>query len=166
MNFNEQNWTARYSQLGQEAEGVLEGAHPLGAVERYGWHKPSHIHMKNMPAVLRNQPDYYSDSGHLIEVMGLGRDGILKGMKTLKWESYKTWKKICHLLGCHDLVTFIWNSYTEQYALLSYEQMKQLVSKGRRKGAEAFNDGNEYYPILWQWIEDMVDRLGVWHPDQ
>lgn len=163
--YRDQPFSTRYASLGNEAESVLEAAHPLGAVERYGWHKPANIKMRNMPIRLRNQPDYYSDSGHLIEVMGLGRDGILKGMKLTKWESYKVWKKVCNLLGIYDLVTFVWNSYTEQYAILSYEQMKGLIGKGRRRGVESFNDGNEYVPILWSDIESTVDRLGVWHVD-
>jgi len=165
MSFNEQPYKARLHSLGDLSEEVFELAHPLGPTERYGWNRPQNIQVRHMPQVIRNQPDYYTASNHFVEVMGVGRDGIVKGMKLPKWESYKIWKRIAKMMGVEDLLTFIWNSDTEEYAILSYEQMKSLVVRGRKKGVEAFNDGNQYYPIQWEWVVEMVERLGVWHVD-
>jgi len=163
VGYSEQPFGMRLHSLGDLSETVFEQAHPLGPAERYGWNRPQNVRVRQMPQVVRNQPDYYTASNHFVEVMGVGRDGILKGMKVHKWESYKKWKKIAGIMEVSDLLTFVWNSDTEEYVVLSYEQMKKLVDKGRRKGVEAFNDGNQYYPILWEWITAMVEQRGVWH---
>lgn len=162
--FNEQPYPARLHALGDISEEVFEQAHPLGPAERYGWNRPQSVQVRHMPQVVRNQPDYYTASNHFVEVMGVGRDGIVKGMKTHKWESYKIWKKIATLMGVSDLLTFVWNSDTEEYVLLSYEQVKNLVTRARKKGTESFNDGNEYYPIPWSWMVETVNGItGAWH---
>ena len=117
--------------------------------------------MSKMSAVLRHAPDYYAEAGYWVEVMGCGRDGVLKSLKVVKWESLKKWKTFARMAEV-DLVLFVWNSHTEQYVILSWDETKELVKKARRRGIEAFHDGNEYFPILWEWIVDTASFVGTW----
>ena len=74
--FKDQPWAARFVAMGDTAEEVFEEVAPFGNLIRLGWNRPN-IYMGDMSIVLKHMPDYYS-GGYLIEVMGMGRDGILK----------------------------------------------------------------------------------------
>jgi len=138
-------------ELGDTAEGVFSEVKPLGRFERLGWRRPS-VRMKHMSANIRHMPDYYCESGYHVEVMGLGRDGVLK-LKTDKYDALKWWNK-----SGNPVALFVWNSHLKLYALISWGELKRLISKARNEGiAEFHNDGNTYYPIKWEWIaEDCI----------
>lgn len=151
--YRNQKFSQRFSKMGDEAESVFEEAAPLGQHQRLGWRRPR-VSMRRMPETLRHLPDFYTDSGHLVEVVGLGRDGVLK-LKLSKWEALKHWNSAC------PVVLFVWNSSTREWVILGWDQLKRLVTKGRNKGVEAFeNDGNEYYPIEWGWITELASFVG------
>jgi hypothetical protein len=137
----------RFGTLGDEAEGVFTAVRPLGASQRLGWRRPT-VPMTRMSSKIKHMPDFYADSGHLVEVMGLGRDGILK-VKVEKYESLQWWNK-----SGTPVALFVWNSALRRYALISWPELTRLVGKARRAGTLHFNDGPEYYPIQWTWIEE------------
>ncbi len=138
--------------MGDEAESVYEDVKPMGKTTRFGWRRPKGISFKKMPNNLRHSPDYYAQAGYLVEVMGLGRDGVLKSLKVEKYEALKTWRKIGNLLEL-EIALFIWNSAERQYVTLLWPSVVKLVAKAKRShGVQAFDDGNEYYPINWEWI--------------
>jgi hypothetical protein len=146
MPYRDGDWVQRFGTLGDIAESMFEEIAPLGRFVRMGWSRPE-ISMSMMSANIRQMPDYYTGTGHLIEVMGLGADGILK-LKTEKWESLKWWNKSGNEVGL-----FVWNSSLKQYAVVPWAVLRRLISKARADGIQSFaNDGNTYYPIRWEWI--------------
>jgi hypothetical protein len=160
VSFHEKSFDQRFATLGDTAEAVYEAVHPLGKTMRYGWRRPN-ISMSKMSPVIRHAPDYYAEAGYWVEVMGCGRDGILKSLKVDKWEALKKWKQFARTAEI-DLVLFVWNSFTEEYVVLSYDEVKSLVTKAKRRGIEEFHDGNRYYPILWEWIKETASFVGSW----
>jgi hypothetical protein len=158
--FHEQNFKQRFAAMGDAAEAVYEAVHPLGKTVRYGWRRPG-ISMQKMSTVIRHAPDYYAEAGYWVEVMGCGRDGILKSLKVDKWEALKKWKQFARVAGV-DLVLFVWNSHREEYVVLAWDEIKKLITKAKRKGIEEFHDGNKYYPIDWEWIVEVASFVGTW----
>lgn len=153
MSYRNQSFRQRFASMGDEAEGVYLEIQPLGKTQRLGWRRPD-VSMKRMGETLRHMPDFYADSGHLVEVVGLGRDGILK-IKVSKWEALKVWQKIA------PVTLFVWNSSEKAWVLLGWEDSKKLIAKARAKGIEAFeNDGNEYFPVEWAWIVATASYVG------
>lgn len=149
MSFREQDWSARIVQMGDRAEGLFEewALRNNLRVERLGWDRPS-MGVSKMGMELRHMPDFYASDGYLYEVVGMGKDGVLKGIKVDKWEALKFWNKV------QPTRVFVWNSSRNAMVLLAWPTLVQLVAKARRLGVRAFkNDGNEYYPILWEWLE-------------
>lgn len=151
MAFHERSFNQRFAEMGDQAEAVYEDARPLGKTIRFGFRRPKGISFKRMPKVMRHAPDFYAESGYLVEVVGLGKDGILKSFKTEKVEALKVWNRISALLGV-DLALFIWNSSEQQYVVLEWKELLPLIAKAKKKGMETFHEGNEYYPIEWEWI--------------
>ena len=152
MTFRDQSWQSRFKEMGDTAEGVFQAVAPLGKYERLGWNRPA-VSLTLMSPAIRHMPDYYS-GGKLVEVMGLGRDGILK-LKTGKWEALKFWNKTGN-----EVVMFLWNSHKKTYALVEWSALVSLTGRARRAGIQAFeNDGNEYYPIRWADIVDTCDQV-------
>lgn len=145
--------------MGDEAEAVFAAVAPLGSgYDRLGWDRPS-VSMKNMSVELRHLPDFYSSSGYCVECGGLGRDGVYK-LKVSKYEALKFWNRM------QAVVLFVWNSHTKQWALVPWAALKRLVAKARKLGIRAFpNDGNEYYPLLWEWFEAAGALIGEFDPD-
>ena len=148
MSYREAPWSARFASLGDEAEGVFEAVLPLGKVQRFGWRRPD-VPMTNMGARVRHMPDYYAASGYLVEVMGLGRDGILK-LKLDKWDALKWWNQ-----SGNKVALFVWNSSKKMYVIVAWDALRTLVGRARQAGIASFQvDGNEYYPIQWEWIAE------------
>lgn len=162
MAFHELSFRQRFATMGDEAEDVYESVRPMGATIRFGWRRPDGISFQKLPVTLRHKPDYYAQAGFLVEVMGMGKDGILKSLKVDKYEALKVWRKISSYLEL-DVAFFIWNSHTSQYVTLLWADMVKLVAKSKRSlGVQAFDDGNEYYPILWEWLEDVAAWVGAY----
>ena len=86
MSFREQGWHARFQQMGDEAEGhfVTWARRQAMTVERLGWDRPK-MGVGRMSPLLRQMPDFYASDGFLYEVVGMGRDDILKGVKVARW---------------------------------------------------------------------------------
>lgn len=106
-----------------------------------------------MPSLLRHMPDYYAEAGYCVEVMGLGRDGILKSLKVTKYDVLKLWAKFLKQANI-EIKLFVWNSHSKEWAILDWDNIVKLVAKSKKQlGVQSFkNDGNEYYPIKWEWI--------------
>ena len=149
MSFRDQSWSGRFASLGDQAEGeFMQWARRQEMkVERLGWDRPA-MGVKRMSLHLRHLPDFYASDGHLYEVVGMGRDGVLKGVKTEKWDSLRFWNSV------QPVRLFVFNSSKNATVLLAWPTLVQLVAKARRDGIQAFaNDGNTYYPIQWAWLE-------------
>jgi len=143
--YRDKDWSARFASLGDEAEGVFLDVRPLGPAQRLGWKRPQ-VTMRLMPPALKHLPDYYTASGFLVEVMGMGSDGVMK-LKLSKWEALKFWNALS------PVALFLWNSGVQQWRLIPWQSLRTLVRRARSAGVQAFeNDGNEYYPIQWAWI--------------
>ena len=162
--YRDQNFGQRFAAMGDQAEAVYEAVHPLGRTVRFGWRRPKGISIKLMPNVIRHAPDYYADAGYLIEIMGLGRDGILKSFKLDKWSALKAWAALCAAGGA-KLVFFIWNSHEDTYAVVDWDGAKRLVNRARHRGIEEFNDGNRYYAIPFEEIKEEAAIVGRWTDD-
>lgn len=147
MSYSDAGFAARFGALGDEAEERFETycVEQGWAFERFGWNRPA-TGMSGMSLMLRNTPDYYADR-KLWEVMGMGRDGILKGLKVDKWEAMKQWNKV------QPTWFFVWNSHTKRAIVISWERMVTIVARARRAGLKRFHDGPEYYPIELRWLE-------------
>jgi len=162
--YRDQPWNARFGKMGDQAETVFEEVRPLGPFIRFGWNRPQGISVTHMPVVLRHKPDYYA-AGSLIEVVGLGKDGILK-LKVSKYEALKLWRQLMagdDMMGQGgEILLFVWNSHKKMYALLSWEEQKQLVAAARREGIKEFNDGNRYFPIPWDSITAKASWVEAW----
>lgn len=145
IKYRDQQFTRRLSKMGDMAEGMFENIAPLGKWERFGWNRPN-LTMTHMTDFIRHSPDYYTQIGYLVECAGLGHDGIYK-LKLTKYEALKQWNKL------QGVKLFLWNSSRSEWAILDWDEVKRLVHKARKKGIEAFeNDGNEYFPIDWEWV--------------
>ncbi len=98
MAYRDQPFEARYATLGDIAENVYLQVTPLGNTTRYGFRRPKGLKFSMLPEVARHSPDFITPT-HLVEVVGLGRDGILKSIKTTKYEALKVWSKIAKMTG-------------------------------------------------------------------
>lgn len=135
--------------MGDQAEAEFEAwCQTIGMTyERLGWDRPR-MGVGKMSANLRNMPDYYASDGHLYEVVGMGGDDILKGVKVEKWESLKFWNMV------QPTRLFVFHSKRRALVMLPWPALVTTVARARRDGIQSFeNDGNEYYPIKWEWLE-------------
>lgn len=148
-----QEFGQRIGQMGDQAEGLFENLGLLGRANRYGWNR---VATSAMPRNLANTPDYVTSTGDLVEVMGC-TGTLFRAMKVDKWESMKAWNTFAE----GRLSFFIFNSGRQTWVLLSYEKMKRLVGKARKRGIKAFPDGNEYYEILWKEVLELADMKGA-----
>lgn len=148
MSYHEQSFGARFHTLGDEAESqFIQWAHDQGLKwEEFGWRRPS-TGMGKMSVELRHLPDFYASDGYLYEVMGMGRDGILKGVKEDKWEALKMWNSI------QPVRLFVWNSSEKRGVVVGWQRAVLLVARARRRGLGQFHDGPRYYPIPWEDLE-------------
>lgn len=144
--YRDQPFYQRLNTMGDISEQMFELIAPLGTYDRFGWNRPK-SKMKHMSNMLRHTPDFYTQIGFLVECAGLGKDGVYK-LKLTKYDALRDWNKV------QDVKLFLWNSSTSEWVLLSWSQVKKLVNRARKVGVKAFeNDGNEYYPIEWDWVD-------------
>ena len=145
--YHQRDWKDRVGTLGDIAEGIFEEVSPLGSWERLGWNRPS-FKMKNLSAFMRHMPDYACGTGHVVEVMGCGRDNTVK-LKEVKYEALRDWNK-----HAAPVCLFLWNSHTSEWALLEWREIYNLMRRARREGQiQKFDDGNEFWALPWGWIE-------------
>jgi hypothetical protein len=166
MAFNEMSFAQRFQVMGDVAENVYREVTPLGNTTEFGFRRPKGVRFGSFPATLRHMPDFVTDT-HLVEVMGLGRDGILKSMKLPKYEALKEWNKIAQQIGLMGLVLFVWNSSENQFLVLSWKDIVAEVGYSKKKyGVLAFeNDGNEYYRLDWSRLKDKATFVGTHEPE-
>ena len=138
--------------MGDPAEEVFEQQSPLGTAERYGWNRQPSFRFMERP--IAHTPDYYCNSGFLVEVMGMTGD-TMRALKVSKWEAIRDyWSKM------QELYFLIWNSSRKTWYLVHYDKMKTAVARSRRDGGPAAfpNDGNEYWPIQRVWLEELAEE--------
>jgi hypothetical protein len=147
--------------MGDTAEQVYEKVKPLGNTTRFGFRRPKGVKFSTFPVGFRHMPDFITAS-YLVEVMGLGRDGILKSLKVTKYEALKEWHKHSLKLGGLGVVFFIWNSSKRQYIILAWKDVVEEVKYSKRTyGVLAFeNDGNEYYRLDWERLVHKATFVG------
>jgi uncharacterized protein with WD repeat len=92
-----------------------------------------------------------STATYFVEVMGLGRDGILKSMKVTKFDALKAWDKFAREIGLFGVALFVWNSSKKQFLVLSFKSISKLVNQSiKLYGVQHFEvDGIEYYRLDW-----------------
>ena len=161
MSFNEQPFAQRYHTLGDLAETVYERVRPLGSTTRFGFRRPEGVRFSQFPMVTRHMPDFITPT-YLVEVVGLGRDGILKSMKTTKYDALKVWNQIAKRIGLLGLVIFVWNSHKKIFLVLSWKDVVEEVSYSRKKhGIQTFkSDGNTYFRLDWERLVDRAVTIG------
>jgi hypothetical protein len=139
MTFHTRGWGERFTQMGDEAEGIFElhAQHSGLKFERFGWNRPS-FSMTKLPTRLRYTPDYCT-SNNLVEVQGLGKDQVFK-IKLEKYNSLRYWNDL------HPVVIFVWDSYNERYCFVTLDEIDKLIA---RRGAtlDAFHEGKAYFAI-------------------
>ena len=56
----------------------------------------------------------------------------------------------------------MWNRKLNQWAIVTYDQMKGFISSARHRGIKTFeSDGNRYYELEWKWFTDHpTTRIG------
>ena len=147
--------------MGDTAEHVYETVAPLGNTTKFGFRRPKGVKFSTFPVRLRHQPDFVTAS-YLVEVMGLGRDGILKSMKESKYDALKGWHKFAQWLGLMVVMQLVWNSAEKQFLTLTWEDLVKEVSFSKRKyGVQAFeNDGNTYYRLDWDRLKERAAYVG------
>lgn len=150
MSFREQPFNQRFAVLGDTAEAVYDAVLPLGNGTQFGFRRPKGIKFNNFPENLRHMPDRVTAT-YMVEVMGMGRDGILRSMKVTKFNALKVWNTIAPKLGLLGVALFVWNSHKKQYLVLSFKSMTKLVNQSMKDyGIQTFEvDGVEYYRINW-----------------
>lgn len=153
MAYRDQSFNKRFTRMGDEAEEIYEDELPLGTSVRFGWNRNASFRFMENP--IRHMPDYYANTGYLVEVMG-GSGNILRALKLSKWNALKDWNSF------QPVMVFWWNSKFKQWALIDWEGMKTLVRRGRVKyGVRAFeNDGNEYWTLEWEWVMEVAVDSG------
>lgn len=167
MSFNEQPFHQRFQVMGDTAEAVYEAVAPLGDTTRFGYRRPKGVKFSTFPEIVRHQPDFVTPT-YLVEVMGLGRDGILKSMKTTKYEALKVWNKVAKMLGLLGLALFIWNSSKRQFIVIAWQDIVDEVGYSKRKyGVQKFeSDGHEYYRLDWDRLTERASFIGSYESDE
>lgn len=107
--------------------------------------------MRSMSDFIKHQPDFYQhtpEGGYLVEVVGCGRDGLLK-FRITKLETLFFW----HLL--QPVRIFAWNSAKEKGALVEWDTFRELLWESAvERGVKAFaSDGNRYIEIKFTDLE-------------
>jgi hypothetical protein len=150
--YRDQPFGQRLHRLGDQAEGAYVRLLPHGRAVRFGWKRPP-ISMGLMSPMIRYSPDYYVQDGYLVEVMGCGRDGTLKGLKCDKWAALVEWNKV------QETLLWVWNSAKKEGRTLTIVKAAHLVVASEKQfGVQRFPvDDNEYYPIPWAWIQEVGD---------
>ena len=165
MTYSEQPFARRFATLGDEAETVYDAVLPLGAGTTFGFRRPKGIKFGTLPETLRHMPDRVTAT-YMVEVCGMGRDGILKSVKVEKYEALKVWEKVAKQIGLLGVALFVWNSSKRQFVVLTMKSITKLVRKSETElGIRSFEvDGHEYFPMEWEWLVK-EGQVGTYEPD-
>lgn len=164
--YRNQSFSQRFATLGDTAEGVYLAVTPLGNTTRFGFRRPKGVKFSQIPEFFRHMPDFITPT-YLVEVVGLGRDGILKSIKTTKYEALKFWNKTAKEGGLLGVVLFIWNSSEKEFLILGWKDVVAEVAYSKRKhGVQAFeSDGNTFYRLDWSRLRDKSTTVGSYNDD-
>lgn len=165
--YRDQPFNQRFATMGDVAEGVYLAVSPLGNTTRFGFRRPKGMKFSSIPERYRHMPDFITAT-YLVEVMGLGRDGILKSMKESKYEALKWWNKVAKEGGLLGVVVFVWNSSKEQFITLAWSSIVEEVNYSKRKyGVQSFeSDGNTYYRLDWDRLVQKATFVGTHDDDE
>ena len=134
MTFSERPWAERLGAMGDQAEREYEERYPRGWV-RAGLRRPP-IRVRDLHPYEAQRPDYLTSRGY-VEVMGMGRDQILK-LKVDKLEALRFWR----LLG--RVYLWVWDSHKRRHVELPLEKVDALVSRAQ---IAQFPEGTAYYQL-------------------
>lgn len=165
--YRDQPFAQRVGVLGDTAEGVYDTVLPLGNSTKFGFRRPKGIKFSNLPEALRHMPDRVTAT-YLVEVVGLGRDGILKSLKVTKYEALKEWNKIAKQLGLLGVVLFVWNSSEREFLVVQWADVVKEVAYSKKKyGIQTFeSDGNEYYRLDYDRLREKAATVGAHDVDE
>lgn len=165
--FHSKSFKQRFAVMGDTAENVFKEVQPLGNSTRFGFRRPKGVKFTQFPERLRHMPDFITPT-YLVEVMGLGRDGILKSLKTTKYDALKWWHKVAKEGGLLGVVLFIWNSSKHEFLILSWDEIVKEVAYSKRKyGVQAFeSDGNTYYRLDWDRLREKSVMVGAYDDEE
>lgn len=163
--YREQSFEQRFNTLGDPAEEVYLEVTPLGSTTRFGFRRPKGVKFSQFPETFRHMPDFITPT-YLVEVAGMGRDGILKSIKVSKYEALKFWNRAAKQGGLLGLVVFVWNSSEKEFIVLTWEKIMEEVKYSKRKyGVQQFKvDGNEYYRLDWERLREKATTVGAYEP--
>lgn len=163
-NYRDRPFAVRFSELGDTAEGVYLSVKPLGNTTRFGFRRPEGIKFSDVPPTMRHMPDFITTS-YLVEVCGMGRDGILKSMKVSKFTALKAWNTFCNANEMLGVVLFIWNSHLHEFLIVGWDAIVKEVQYSKRKyGVQTFeSDGNEYYRLDWDRLRKAAATVGTFN---
>jgi len=136
MSFKDQSFTARFSSMGDEAEGQFERVW-TGSYVRFGLNRPP-LHMPSLPERVRHMPDYLT-SKEFIECKGIGRDDTVK-IKVGEWNCMNFWHQL------HPLRIFIWSSHRFAWTIVGLEQVRSLIDDGFTT-LSRYHDGKAYFAL-------------------
>lgn len=130
--FKDLPWEARFGSMGDEAEQKFEEVYPKGWV-RWGLNRPP-VKVSALPPKIRYAPDYLTSDG-FIEVMGVGKDQILK---------VKLEKHLCLWQWHHEMPTqiFVWDSENKRYTYIAVPDLHDIV-----RILESFPEGKPYWAV-------------------
>jgi hypothetical protein len=138
--FRDQNWEARFSQMGDEAEGHFE-QYAEGVLGqkwiRFGLERPP-LHMASLPTRLRYTPDYLM-SKRFVEVQGFGRDQTFK-IKHDKLNCLHWWNDL------HPLHVYVWDSHKKRECMVHLFEIDRLIDGGKAELGH-FHEGKAYFAL-------------------
>lgn len=140
MAFHEQQFTQRIHKMGDEAEARFESEYENGW-ERFGLNRPN-VNVSMLPVMVRHAPDYVTSHG-FVEVMGVGRDRILK-LKIDKALALQQWHQI------FPVRLFVWDSKKKKTRILEWTELWPSLPN---YPIEQFAEGKAYWAVN-------VDELG------
>lgn len=140
MAFHEQGFQSRYHKMGDEAEAQFEAEYENGW-ERFGLSRPN-LSVSMLPMMVRHAPDYITSHG-FVEVVGVGRDRILK-MKVDKAIALQQWHCI------FNVRLYVWDSKRKRSMTLDWDQFWPTLPT---YPIELFSEGKPYWAV-------QVDGLG------
>lgn len=133
MSFHEQPFSVRFGAMGDEAEREFLKRFPNAV--RYGLERPD-INLAKVPAFIRYTPDFLQHN-RLVEVMGVGRDGVLK-LKDEKLKALMQWDRT------FDTYLFVWDSHKKRSNILTIRTLNELRADFT---VAQFHEGKLYYEI-------------------
>lgn len=151
--YRKQEFSQRFHRLGDQAEEAFETACLAAGLsyEVYGWRRPR-VDMSKMSANTRATPDYWLGVGCFVEVMGCGRDGLVK-LKVEKARALDVWNDTI------DPVRFFaYSSSQNAFAFVDWSTLWSFYMDAPLRSFEV--DGKEYKAISWKGLLQESIPLG------